>query len=59
MAEWNRSFLFSWTGQRYGGIYTHNHQREGITFSEWLRRQIDAYLAEKEPKARRFKRKEA
>ena len=25
---------------------------EGITFSEWLRRQIDAYLAEKEPKGR-------
>lgn len=26
---------------------------EGITFSEWLRRQIDTYLAEKEPKATR------
>ncbi len=25
---------------------------EGITFSEWLRRQIDAYLAEKESKPR-------
>ena len=23
---------------------------EGITFSEWLRRNIDAYLSEKEPK---------
>jgi hypothetical protein len=23
---------------------------EDLTFSEWLRRQIDAYLAEKEPK---------
>jgi hypothetical protein len=29
---------------------------EGITFSEWLRRQINAYLQEKEPK-RRTKRK--
>ena len=25
---------------------------EGISFAEWLRRQIDAYLAEKEPKRR-------
>jgi hypothetical protein len=25
---------------------------EGITFSEWLRRQIDTYLMEKEPKRR-------
>jgi hypothetical protein len=23
---------------------------EGITFTDWLRRQIDAYLKEKEPK---------
>jgi hypothetical protein len=30
---------------------------EGITFSEWLRRQIDAYLAEKEPKGKRSKGK--
>ena len=26
---------------------------EGITFSEWLRRQIDAYLAGKEPRGRK------
>jgi hypothetical protein len=26
---------------------------EGTTFSEWLRRQIDAYLQEKEPKGTR------
>jgi hypothetical protein len=32
---------------------------EGITLSEWLRRQIDAYLAEKEPKEKRRKGKEA
>ena len=25
---------------------------EGITFSEWLRRSIDLYLKEKEPKGR-------
>ena len=25
---------------------------EGISFSDWLRRQIDAYLAEKAPKGR-------
>jgi hypothetical protein len=25
---------------------------EGLSFSEWLRRQIDSYLAEKEPKPR-------
>ena len=25
---------------------------EGISFAEWLRRQIDAYLAEKGPKRR-------
>ncbi len=31
---------------------------EGITFSEWLRRQIDSYLAEKEPKGKRRKGKE-
>jgi hypothetical protein len=28
---------------------------EGITFSEWLRRQIDAYLQEKEPKGKKRK----
>jgi len=32
---------------------------EEITFSDWLRRQIDAYLKEKEPKGKRRKRKEA
>lgn len=32
---------------------------EGITFSEWLRRQIDAYIQEKEPKGKRRKGKEA
>jgi hypothetical protein len=26
---------------------------EGLSFSEWLRRQIDAYLEEKEPKGKR------
>ena len=26
---------------------------EGISFSEWLRRQIDRYLAEKEPKGKK------
>jgi hypothetical protein len=26
---------------------------EGLTFSEWLRRQIDAYIEEKEPKGKR------
>ena len=31
---------------------------EGITFSEWLRRNIDAYLKEKEPKLKRRKGKE-
>jgi hypothetical protein len=30
---------------------------EGISFAEWLRRQIDAYLAEKEPKGKRRKGK--
>jgi len=30
---------------------------EGISFAEWLRRQIDAYLAEKEPGKRRKGRK--
>ena len=25
---------------------------DGISFTEWLRRQIDAYLAEKEPKGK-------
>ena len=28
---------------------------DGISFTEWLRRQIDAYLAKKETKARRRK----
>lgn len=28
---------------------------EKITFSDWLRKQIDAYLEEKEPKRRRRK----
>jgi hypothetical protein len=28
---------------------------EDLTFSEWLRRQIDAYLKEKEPKGKRHK----
>lgn len=32
---------------------------EGISFSEWLRRQIDQYLAGKEPKGKRDKGKEA
>jgi len=31
---------------------------EELTFTEWLRRQIDAYLAEKEPKGKRRKGKE-
>ena len=31
---------------------------EGISLSEWIRRQAAAYLAEKEPKAKRRKRKE-
>jgi hypothetical protein len=30
---------------------------EGKTFSAWLRDQIDAYLAEKEPKGKRHKGK--
>ena len=30
---------------------------EGISFSEWLRRQIDAYLKEKETKGKRRKGK--
>ncbi|MDX1814607.1 MAG: hypothetical protein R3239_01500 [Thermodesulfobacteriota bacterium] len=30
---------------------------EGITFSEWLRRNIDAYLEEKEAKGKRRNRK--
>lgn len=30
---------------------------ERITFSEWLRRNIDAYLAEKEPKGKPRNRK--
>ena len=32
---------------------------EGISFSEWLRRQIDQYLAEKETKVKKKPRKEA
>lgn len=32
---------------------------DGISFTEWLRRQIDAYLAEKEPKGKKKQRKEA
>ena len=32
---------------------------EDLTFSDWLRRQIDTYLAEKEPKGKRRKGKEA
>jgi hypothetical protein len=31
---------------------------EGISFTEWLRRQIDSYLAEREKPARRRKGKE-
>jgi len=31
---------------------------EGLSFSEWLRRQIDAYLVKKEPKPKRRKKKE-
>jgi hypothetical protein len=31
---------------------------EDISYSEWLRRQIDAYLAAKEPKRKRDKEKE-
>jgi len=30
---------------------------EGISFAEWLRRQVDQYLAEKEPKGKRRKGK--
>jgi hypothetical protein len=30
---------------------------EGISFAEWLRRQIDAYLAEREPKGKQRKGK--
>jgi len=32
---------------------------EDQTFSDWLRGQIDSYLAEKEPKGKRRKGKEA
>ena len=32
---------------------------EGTTFSAWLRNQVDAYLAEKEPKGKKNKGKEA
>ena len=31
---------------------------EDLSFSDWLRRQIDAYLAEKEPKGKKKPRKE-
>ena len=31
---------------------------DGLSFAEWLRRQIGAYLAEEEPKGRRRKGKE-
>jgi len=31
---------------------------EDLTFSEWVRQQIEAYLAEKEPKPKRRKGKE-
>ena len=31
----------------------------GLSFTEWLRRQIDSYLAEKEPKGKKKARKEA
>ena len=30
---------------------------DGVSFTEWLRRQIDSYLAEKEPKGKRRKGK--
>lgn len=29
---------------------------EGVSFAEWLRRQIDAYTEEKEPKGKRRKK---
>ena len=32
---------------------------EDISFAEWLRRQIEAYLAEKKPKGKHRKGKEA
>lgn len=32
---------------------------EDLTFSDWLRRQINVYLQKKEPKGKRRKRKEA
>ena len=32
---------------------------EDISFAEWLRRQIEAYLAEKKPKGKRRKGEEA
>ena len=32
---------------------------EGLSFSEWLRKQIDQYLAEKEPKGKQSKGKGA
>jgi hypothetical protein len=32
---------------------------EGVSFAEWLRRQIDQYLAEKEPKGKKRKGKGA
>jgi hypothetical protein len=33
-----------------GSEFDHVLLDEGVTFSEWLRRQIDAYLKEKGPK---------
>ena len=32
---------------------------ENLSFAEWLRRSIDAYLTEKEPKGKRRKGKES
>jgi hypothetical protein len=32
---------------------------DGLSFAEWLRRQIDSYLAEKEPKGKKKPRKGA
>ena len=32
---------------------------EGVSFSEWTRRQIDQYLTEKEPRGKMKPRKEA
>ncbi len=38
-------------------VHPTNQVHLRMTFSEWLRRQIDAYLAEKEPKGKRRKEK--